>query len=80
MYIKGDRILATDSASQQWQKPQDVRLNLNYPQSGIGAVITYLEVIVDQSSNQSRAYVRVYKFFSFYFISDSYSLLHRIRS
>ncbi|XP_031628580.1 uncharacterized protein LOC116344252 [Contarinia nasturtii] len=55
--ISGDRILATDSASQQWQKPHDIRLNLNYPQSGYGSVITYLEVIVEQSSSLSNAYV-----------------------
>ncbi|XP_055298351.1 uncharacterized protein LOC129566440 [Sitodiplosis mosellana] len=56
--ISGDRLLATDSASQQWGRPQDVRLNLNYPKSGgFGEVITYLEVITEQSSNLGSAYI-----------------------
>lgn len=46
--ILGDRILATDHAQQQWGTPQDVTKNLYYPAQGIGAVITYLEIIVDQ--------------------------------
>jgi len=44
----GDRLLASDSNRQNWSTLQDVKLNLNYPPSGIGPVITYLEVIVDQ--------------------------------
>ncbi|XP_055309445.1 uncharacterized protein LOC129573178 [Sitodiplosis mosellana] len=55
--INGDRLLATDSASQQWAQPQDVRLNLNYPKSGYAEIITYLEVITEQSTNLGNAYV-----------------------
>lgn len=44
----GDRLLAQDQAQQQWSTPQNVNKNLYYPQHGIGAVITYLEISVDQ--------------------------------
>lgn len=46
--LSGDRLLAQDQAQQSWVTPQDVNVNLSYPQRGIGAVITYLEVVVDQ--------------------------------
>lgn len=32
-------------------------LRLNYPAAGTGAVITYLEIVVDQTSDKGRAYV-----------------------
>lgn len=46
--ISGDRFLAADQGSQSWSSPQDVQLNLNYPKSGIGAIVTFIEIIVDQ--------------------------------
>ncbi|XP_031628579.1 uncharacterized protein LOC116344251 [Contarinia nasturtii] len=56
--IPGDRILAVDSAEKRYNQPQDVRLNLFYPQTGPGnMIITYLEVQVDQSTNLSQAFV-----------------------
>lgn len=30
---------------------------LGYPRAGVGAVITYIEIIVDQSSNLGRGFV-----------------------
>lgn len=32
-------------------------MNLSYPASGVGAVITYVQVIVNQSSNSGKGYV-----------------------
>lgn len=55
--ILGDRLLAQDQAQQSWSKPQDVTKNLYYPQHGIGAVVTYLEISVDQSTNLGQARV-----------------------
>lgn len=46
--MSGDRLLASDHASQKWAKPQDVNTNLYYPQTGVGGVITYLEINVEQ--------------------------------
>ena len=50
--LSGDRLLATEAASQQWGQPQDVRLNLNYPKTGYAEVITYFEVVADQVKYQ----------------------------
>lgn len=44
----GDHLLASQQESQQWSQTRDVNTNLHYPQNGIGAVITYLEVICEQ--------------------------------
>lgn len=40
--------MATDQENQQWATPQNYKKNLFYPNGGIGSVVTYLEVIVDQ--------------------------------
>lgn len=48
LFKSGDRLLGENEAKKQWTTPQDVQLTLSYPNDGIGAVITYLEVIVDQ--------------------------------
>lgn len=55
--ISGDRLVATDSNGQSWSSLQDVALTLNYPRSGTGAVVTYVQVVVNQSSNQGRGYI-----------------------
>lgn len=57
VWIPGDRLVGTGQAGQQWARPQNVRTNLFYPTNGIGAVLTYLEVLVNQSTNLGRAYV-----------------------
>lgn len=53
----GDRLLTTASASQRWNRAQNVKQNLRYPKSGMGAVVTYVEIVVNQSTNLGRAYV-----------------------
>uniref|UniRef100_A0A182TGY9 Uncharacterized protein n=1 Tax=Anopheles melas TaxID=34690 RepID=A0A182TGY9_9DIPT len=40
-----------------WPTPQDVRLDLQYPTAGVGAVVSYVEVVVQQSTNLGRGYV-----------------------
>lgn len=40
--------MASNSQGQQWATLQNVTLNLRYPQSGTGAVVSYVEVLVDQ--------------------------------
>lgn len=48
--LLGDHIIASTSQSQQWAASQNVTQNLTYPKAGVGAVITYVEIIVDQVS------------------------------
>jgi len=55
--ISGDRLVATAAGSNSWTSAQDVKLALSYPKTGIGAIITYLQVIVEQSTNIGRGYV-----------------------
>ncbi|XP_055298544.1 uncharacterized protein LOC129566529 [Sitodiplosis mosellana] len=55
--ISGDRLSATAGASNQWSTPQNVKLTLAYPRSGVGNVVTYVQVIVEQSTNLGRGYV-----------------------
>ncbi|XP_055296746.1 uncharacterized protein LOC129565661 [Sitodiplosis mosellana] len=53
----GDRVIATNSQNQQWTVAQNVTQNITYPRSGVGAVITYIEIVVNQSSNLGRGFV-----------------------
>lgn len=44
----GDRVVGTASGSQSWGSPQDVKLTLQYPKSGVGAVVTFIQIPVEQ--------------------------------
>lgn len=55
--ITGDSLVSTNSDSKQWPTLQDVTMNLSYPASGVGAIITYVQVIVNQSSSSGKGYV-----------------------
>lgn len=44
----GDRLEAQGWGSDSWPTPQDVELDLFYPQSGVGAVVSFVEITVDQ--------------------------------
>lgn len=44
----GDKLVAVNSASQSWPTLQDVKLTLTYPRTGTGAVVSYVEVLVEQ--------------------------------
>lgn len=46
----GDRLLASKSDSTDYPNPQNVTLNLSYPASGEGGVITYVQFDVQQVS------------------------------
>lgn len=52
--ISGDRLLATASGNQSFGTPQDVALTLSYPKSGVGGVVTFVQVDVDQVSFKNR--------------------------
>ncbi|XP_055382332.1 uncharacterized protein LOC129612652 [Condylostylus longicornis] len=55
--VAGDRLVASGSGGQSWATPQDVQLSLQYPKSGTGAVLSYVEVLVDQSSNVGEGFI-----------------------
>ncbi|XP_055617469.1 uncharacterized protein LOC129762895 [Toxorhynchites rutilus septentrionalis] len=55
--VSGDRLVASGQDGQSWSSLQDVSLNLRYPQSGTGSVVSFVQVVVNQSSNQGRGYV-----------------------
>lgn len=46
--FSGDRLLATLSVNEQWNAAQNVSHTLTYPRIGVGSVLTYVEVIVEQ--------------------------------
>lgn len=46
--ILGDRLVSSGSQNQQWNFRQNVTQSLIYPRTGSGAVITYVEIVVDQ--------------------------------
>lgn len=48
LLISGDRIVASNSVSQQWTSAQNVSQTLSYPRAGVGSVITYVEVIIEK--------------------------------
>lgn len=49
-FISGDRLVASNALIQQWTAAQNVTQNLNYPRTGTGSTITYIEIIVEQVS------------------------------
>lgn len=56
-HVSGDRLVGLSSDSKSWSTLQDVRLDLQYPTAGLGAVVTYVEVVVNQSSPQGKGYI-----------------------
>nr|AYV99551.1 venom polypeptide [Dolopus genitalis] len=55
--IAGDRVVATGGKAMNWSTPHNVKITLAYPTRGIGALVTYVFIAVDQTNNGGRAYV-----------------------
>ncbi|XP_031628578.1 uncharacterized protein LOC116344250 [Contarinia nasturtii] len=55
--INGDRLITTAEGSWTYSSPQNIKLTLNYPRSGTGLVVTFLKVLVSQSTNKGRGYI-----------------------
>lgn len=55
--ILGDRVVASHDENQQWTVPQNRTQTLTYPKNGIGANVTYVEIIVDQVINSLKLLV-----------------------
>lgn len=56
-HAAGERLVGMASNQQSWSTLQDVKLELQYPTAGVGAVVTYVEVVVNQSSSTGRGYI-----------------------
>lgn len=46
--VGGDRVVASNVGNQSWGVAQDVALTLAYPANGVGAIVSYIEIIVNQ--------------------------------
>ncbi|XP_059617152.1 uncharacterized protein LOC132262046 [Phlebotomus argentipes] len=55
--VPKDRLVANARDSTSWATPQNVQLVLNYPTNGVGANVSYVSVLVNQTSNLGAAYV-----------------------
>ncbi|XP_053688761.1 uncharacterized protein LOC128737994 [Sabethes cyaneus] len=53
----GDRLVATGAQNMTWPTLRDVTLTLDYPKTGVGAYVTYVQVNVVQSSSLGKAYL-----------------------
>lgn len=47
-YFEGDRLLAVNCGGNDYNSPNDIKLNLKYPKAGVGAVVTFALVMVEQ--------------------------------
>ncbi|XP_035918640.1 uncharacterized protein LOC118516900 [Anopheles stephensi] len=56
-HAAGERLVGISSDQLSWPTPQDVQLEVRYPTAGVGAVVTYVEVQVNQSSSTGRGYI-----------------------
>ncbi|XP_068157722.1 uncharacterized protein [Drosophila tropicalis] len=55
--ISGDRLVAQGADVFTYPSVKDVSLQLTYPESGTGAVVTYVELICSQDNTEGNAYV-----------------------
>ncbi|XP_055846531.1 uncharacterized protein LOC129912309 [Episyrphus balteatus] len=55
--VPNDRLVSRVSDSIYWNVPQNVQLRVEYPSKGIGAVVSFVECNVNQSSENGRAYI-----------------------
>ncbi|XP_055298550.1 uncharacterized protein LOC129566535, partial [Sitodiplosis mosellana] len=55
--VSGDRLVSSGTQNQQWTLPQNISQSLIYPRNGVGAIVTYIEVVVEQGSNMGRGFV-----------------------
>ncbi|XP_062556052.1 uncharacterized protein LOC134220914 [Armigeres subalbatus] len=55
--LPGDQLVSTTQDYSSSDTLQDVALYLRYPESGTGAVVTFVEIVVNQSSNQGHAHI-----------------------
>lgn len=52
--FSGDRSVGNASYSNQWPSPQQVKSTVQYPPNGVGSIVTYVEIIVEQVSDRRK--------------------------
>ncbi|XP_043659805.1 uncharacterized protein LOC122624362 [Drosophila teissieri] len=55
--IPGDALVAQTADTYEYQRAQDVSVQLTYPESGTGAAVSYVELLCTQDSSEGTAYV-----------------------
>lgn len=46
--MRGDRLVGTATKNQSWPRPQNVSIQLTYPSQGVGAMVTYVYIVINQ--------------------------------
>lgn len=57
MQLLGDRLVAQNADIYNYPARNDVSLQLTYPETGAGAIVTFVEIICTQDNNDGIAYV-----------------------
>lgn len=52
--IAGDTLVGTSGENNSWSQPRDVVFKLSYPANGTGAIVTYVQIDVNQVSELKR--------------------------
>ncbi|XP_017871843.1 PREDICTED: uncharacterized protein LOC108619664 isoform X1 [Drosophila arizonae] len=55
--LSGDRLVAQGADVFHYQARKDVSLQITYPESGAGSIVTFVELICTQDNNEGNAYV-----------------------
>ncbi|KAH8323795.1 hypothetical protein KR067_001027 [Drosophila pandora] len=55
--IGGDRLVAQGADTFNYSQLQDVSLQLTYPESGTGAIVSYVQILCTQDDSDGSAYV-----------------------
>ncbi|KAH8314794.1 hypothetical protein KR074_011212 [Drosophila pseudoananassae] len=55
--LLGDRLVAQSADTYSYSQYQDVSLQLTYPESGAGAIVSYVEIVCTQDDSDGSAYV-----------------------
>ncbi|KAH8409121.1 hypothetical protein KR009_008328 [Drosophila setifemur] len=55
--MQGDSLVAQGADTFSYPQPQDVSMQLTYPENGAGAIVTYVQLLCTQDSDDGTAYV-----------------------
>lgn len=55
----GDRLVASDSGYKSYDSPTSVRFQFRYPAEAFGSYVSYVEAIIETSTDWMRAYVKL---------------------
>ncbi|KFB36768.1 AGAP000570-PA-like protein [Anopheles sinensis] len=56
-HTANERLIGLSSDNKEWSTPQNVKLDLQYPTAGVGDVVSYVEVVVNQSTSNGSGYL-----------------------